>query len=118
MLNDNQTITISQDRALADALLICRFLDKSGLQYKPLWVDTRQAFIVLVGYNLPYCSALDALRDLHLDIAVISLTGSAIEEDAVTCIKNGDIDYLLNVLNDHLPKLAEAVENDCSIQKP
>ena len=141
MLNNNQTITISQDCALAGtkmkvlileknpavALLMCCFLDKSGLLYKPLWVDTRQAFletldpsiaIVFAGDNLPYYSALDALRDLqerNLDITVIALTGSVSEEDAVTCIKIGVIDYLLK---DHLAKLAETVENDSSIQKP
>ncbi len=140
MLNDTQTITISQDRAFAGtkmkvlileknpavALLMCRFLDKSGLQYNPYWVDTRQAFletvnpsisIVLAGGNLPNYSAPDALRDLqerNLDITVIPLTGSVSEKDAVTRIKIGVMDYLMK---EHLARLSEAVENDYSVQK-
>ena len=106
MLNDNQCINISQDRAftgtkmmvlilaknLKAAELTCRVLEKSGLQYAPLWVDTRQVFlesldpfisIVPADYNPPYFSALDAVRDLqerNLDITVILPTDSFSED--------------------------------------
>ena len=105
MLNDNQSKNISQDalagtkmkvqilaKNLKAAELTCRVLEKSGLQYASLWVDTRQVFlesldpfisIVQAGHNMPYYSALDAVRDLqerNLDIIVISPTDSFSED--------------------------------------
>ncbi|HZQ20336.1 MAG TPA: ATP-binding protein [Terriglobales bacterium] len=65
--------------------------------------------LILADYSLPNFSGmetLDILREKHLSIPVILVTGALNSETAVECVKQGVTDY---VLKDHLARLSTCV---------
>jgi len=112
-------ILLVEDQA-ADAELCVRALRQAGFAASADRVDSAVQFeqrlagpeydIVLADYSLPGWGGLDALRILrerNLDLPFILVTGTAGEETAVDCIKEGAADY---VLKDRLVRLPFAVE--------
>ncbi|HYM69147.1 MAG TPA: PAS domain S-box protein [bacterium] len=110
-------VLILEDRA-DHAELMARALKDNGLS--PDWqrVETEEEFraklatgpdIILADYNLPRYSglrALETVKELHLDIPCILVSGMIGEELAVACLKQGAVDYLLK---DRLARLGSAV---------
>ncbi|MEJ2757402.1 MAG: PAS domain S-box protein, partial [Anaerolineales bacterium] len=109
ILEDNQ----------ADALLIAHELKRAGFSIDWVRVDKAETFfselqskpdLILADYSLPQFNALEALAILkneHLEIPFIVISGVITEETAVRCIKEGANDYLLK---DRLGRLGTAVE--------
>jgi DNA-binding NtrC family response regulator len=111
-------VLILEDRP-TDAELMLRTLRQS--EFDPTWqrVETEAEYLVhlhanldviLADYSLPQFDALRALRRLQehgLDVPFIVVTGSASEEVAVECLKQGAADY---VLKERLRRLGPAVE--------
>ena len=109
-------VLILEDRE-ADAELMLHELQAAG--FNPTWqrVDTESDFrlhldpsldIILVDYNLPQFTGLQAINivdESDLGIPIIVVT-SAIEENALECLKRGAADYLLK---DRLGRLGPAV---------
>ncbi|HXG46396.1 MAG TPA: response regulator [Methylomirabilota bacterium] len=100
----------------SDAELIERELQRSGLDFTSLRVETREQFIdaldratpdiILADYTLPQFSALDALqllRERGCRSPLILVTGSNSEEIAVECMKEGAEDYILKSSLKRLP---------------
>lgn len=102
----------------ADAELILRELDRSGVSVEWNWVSSEQAYLealdatvdlILADYNLPGFNALAALEHLkrsQLGIPFIVVTGMLGDEAAVECVKQGATDYLLK---DRLKRLGPAI---------
>lgn len=105
-----------------DALLLLRELEGGG--YAPDWrrVDTREAMraalaesawdVVICDYNLPGFSAAEAislLRERHLDVPIIILSGSIGEEDAVATMRAGASDY---IMKGNTARLLPAIERE------
>jgi len=112
-------VLILEDKA-PDAELMLHELRRAG--YEPEWhqVETEDDYLagldpapdlILADYTLPQ---FDALRALHVlqkqgqDTPFVVVTGSASEEAAVECMKQGASDYLLK---DRLVRLGEAVRH-------
>jgi signal transduction histidine kinase len=102
-----------------DAEFVARSLRKGGFSISVVVVQNEAAFrreldlqipdVVLVDYNLPQWSgmaALEVLRQKHVDIPLILVSGALGDITAVDCIKRGATDY---VLKDGLARLPEAV---------
>ena len=112
-------LLIVEDRP-DDAELLLAELKRAG--YEPKWtlVDTPEGFlaglqehpdIVLCDYSLPAMTALDALgilRDQHLDVPLIVVSGVMDEDTCVNSLRLGAVDYLLK---DRLVRLGPAVEH-------
>lgn len=102
----------------ADAELMANVLRQAGFAVDCQRVETVQDFLdhlnadldlILADYKLPQFSALEALQLLKgsgFDIPLIVITGTASEESAVECMKEGAHDYLLK---DRLARLAQTV---------
>src|SRR5215212_396353 len=103
---------------LADAELLVRELRRGG--FKVVWkrVQTEPEFIsalievpdiILADYHLPHFGAprvLEIMREQNRNIPVILVTGAIGEEEAVSTVRNGAVDY---ILKDRLVRLGEAV---------
>lgn len=112
-------VLLLEDNA-ADADLIVRQLNKSGIRFQPRIVETRKAFeesldtfcpdIVLSDYSLP---AFDAVSAFHLvkgkglRIPFIIVSGVVGEENAVMLIKDGVTDF---ASKNNLPALPQKVK--------
>ncbi|MDD2764799.1 MAG: PAS domain S-box protein [Opitutaceae bacterium] len=105
-----------------DARLMVRTLQKAG--YDVTWerTETAEAMqgalarqpweVILVDYNLPKFSGLEALRiakSSRLDTPLILVSGSVGEETAVEAMRAGAHDY---VMKDRLARLAPAVARE------
>ncbi|MEM9775697.1 MAG: hybrid sensor histidine kinase/response regulator [Chloroflexota bacterium] len=101
-----------------DIELLLLELDRDGIEYEWISVETREEFlekltpdvdIILADYNLPQFSAPEALQLLQnteIDAPFIVVTGSISEEVAVACMKDGAADYLIK---DRLSRLGGAI---------
>ena len=112
-------ILIVEDRE-TDMELIVRELKKHG--FDPTWVrvDTEEDFLAQIHHPfdlitadaiMPQFSALRAvtlLREHHLDIPCIVISGSIGEEEAVALIRAGASDYLMK---DRLGRLGQAIRH-------
>ncbi|CAN7360885.1 response regulator [Phenylobacterium sp. LjRoot225] len=106
------------DDSLADAELMARELERSGVPLDWRWASTEREFVealgpdldaILADYSLPGFNALAALEHLkrrELGTPFIIVTGMLGDEAAVDCIKQGATDYLLK---DRLKRLGPAV---------
>jgi diguanylate cyclase (GGDEF)-like protein len=105
-----------------DALLLIRHIRKGGYTPTVLRVDSldgiRQAFsdtvwdIVISDHNLPEfdsIAALNAVREIAMDVPVLIVSGSIGEEVAVSAMKAGASDY---IMKDNLARLVPAVERE------
>ncbi|MGE3780980.1 MAG: PAS domain S-box protein, partial [Pirellulaceae bacterium] len=102
----------------SDARLVARELHSAGFEAAFERVDSEQAFVqelgkhwdlILADYSLPQFDApraLQHLRDRHLDIPFIIVSGTIDEEVAVAALKGGAVDF---VLKDRLGRLGQAV---------
>ena len=107
-----------EDRPV-DAELLLFELQDAG--YEPDWqrVDAEADYlaaldenpdVILADFSLPQFTALRALyllKERHLDIPFIVVTGTISEEVAVDCMKQGATDYLLK---DRLSRLGQAID--------
>lgn len=111
-------ILMLEDNRL-DAEMVCRLLRKSGVEFSHLLVSNRTDFLnalqefkpdlVLADNQLPRYSAPEALEDLKsqsLHIPFILVTGTVLEDFAVSMIKLGADDF---VLKDRLERLPNAI---------
>lgn len=102
------------------AELVEHFLRQSGLQFRLLRVDTREAFVaqlereppdmILSDYALPAFDGYTALaiaREKVPNVPFIFVTGTMGEEVAIETLKNGATDY---VLKTRLARLGPAVQ--------
>lgn len=112
-------VLLLEDSA-ADADLIVRQLNKSGIRFQPRIVETRKAFeesldafspdIILSDYSLPAFDAVSAfhlMRDKGMRIPFIIVSGIVGEENAVTLIKDGVTDF---ASKNNLPALPQKVK--------
>ncbi|MFV2072239.1 MAG: PAS domain S-box protein [Thermoanaerobaculales bacterium] len=101
-----------------DAELITSTLERSGLNFEVVLVDTREAFVaafesggfdlVLADYSLPAFDGITALgivRERHSQVPFILVSGTLGEEVAIEALKAGATDY---VLKNNLSRLAPA----------
>jgi PAS domain S-box-containing protein len=112
------SVLIVEDRK-TDAEEMIELLRREGIDIQADRVETRDAFldalskpydVILADYRLPQFSgmeALELLRERHLRIPFILVSGAVGEEIAVSAIKNGADDYLLK---DRLTRLGPAVK--------
>ena len=111
----------------ADAELCLSELRKAGFEVSANVVETPREVnerlssksydIVLADYTLPGWSGMEALeyvKQEEKDIPFILVTGSAGEEIAVECMKNGAADY---ILKDRLARLPSSVRRALEEQK-
>ena len=102
-----------------DARMNEHVLNKAGLVFESLRVETRDAFfdalesfqpdLVLADYNLPTYNGLDALkllREHHPDLPFVFVTGTMGEEMAVDSLHHGADDY---IIKDRIHRLPSAV---------
>lgn len=102
-----------------DAELVRETLAGEGIDCEIMLVATREAFVaeldqggidlILVDYALPAfdgMSALALVRERHLDLPFIFVSGRLGEEAAIESLRNGATDY---VLKNRLSRLAPAV---------
>jgi signal transduction histidine kinase len=106
------------DDSPADAKLMARELQHSGVALEWSWVSTEGDYVaaldpaidvILADYSLPGFHAMAALEHLkrrNLEIPFIVVTGILGDETAADCIKQGATDYLLK---DRLSRLGPAV---------
>ncbi|MEX1020322.1 MAG: response regulator [Litorilinea sp.] len=106
-----------------DAELIAHELSQFGYTLEWLRVETEEEFvanlfktwdIILTDFSLPQFDALTALRHvkrLHLDTPVIVVSGAIGEEQAVTAIHAGAVDYINKA---YRGRLGAAVRNALS----
>lgn len=104
----------------ADADLIVFELRRAGFAPNAQRVETKSEYLarlndgfdlILADFNLPHfdgISALQLLREQHLDVPFILVSGAIGEDLAVEAIKAGASDY---VLKDRLGRLGTAVNN-------
>lgn len=110
-----------------DAELAMRILSKEGLKFQSRVVETEQNFIkeleefnpdiIISDYLLPQFSGLAALKIAIAKsplIPFILLTGSAIENVAVECIKAGAWDY---IIKEHITRLPFSVKETLEKKK-
>ncbi len=113
-------VLIIEDRSF-DTELVEHELEKGKIKFNPIQIDTFEEFvqkvnefkpdIILADYLLPSFNGMDALRYLkehHLNIPFILVTGTQSEEVAVQCLKEGADDY---ILKSNLTRLPNAVLN-------
>ena len=118
MANESIKILFVEDMP-ADAELAKRELEKGGIVFKFMRVDTKPSLIealesfrpdiVISDYSMPTfdgMSALLATREFDRFMPFIILTGSMNEDTAVRCMKAGASDY---VIKEHASRLAYAV---------
>lgn len=117
MENKLQVLILEDNQA--DALLIVHELKRTGFSIDWVRVDKAADFrrelqnnpdLILADYSLPQFNALEALkflREEHLEIPFIVVSGVITEDTAVRCIKEGANDYLLK---DRLGRLGTAVD--------
>jgi PAS domain S-box-containing protein len=114
-------VLIVEDSA-ADAELTVRELARSGYDPEALRVDTAEAMraamesgewdVILADYNMPRFDAESALRlmkERHLDVPFLIVSGSIGEQSAVAAMKAGAHDY---IMKDGLARLVPAVERE------
>jgi PAS domain S-box-containing protein len=105
----------------SDAELVERTLEKSGIAFEKLIVDTKAEYtkalaefdpdIILSDHSLPSFNSLEALsilRQSGKNIPFILITATVSEEFAVNVMKEGATDY---VLKDRLQRLPSAIIN-------
>ncbi|QDL56058.1 hybrid sensor histidine kinase/response regulator [Rhodoferax aquaticus] len=105
--------------SILDHQMTCRALEKAGVQFTAIRVETLDAFgaelrncafdIVLADYRLPGFTALDAWNQMahrQAECPFVILSGTIGEAAAVAAIHQGISDYLHK---DELPKLARVV---------
>lgn len=106
-----------------DALLLERYLRKSGLNFSLKRVETAEELeaalavaesplVVLADYNLPEFSgpaALQLVRSQQLDIPFIMLSGAVSEETAVASMRAGAHDY---VSKQNLTRLVPVIQRE------
>ena len=109
-------VLILEDRP-ADAELMIAELRRAGFPFDWHRVDSEREFIsqldaipdlILADFHMPQFTglrALQILKDRHLDIPFIIVSGSIGEETAVTALQEGATDYLLK---DRLTRLGAA----------
>jgi signal transduction histidine kinase len=109
----------------ADAGLIQKLLQRSGLNFAASVVSDERAFlqaldvttydVVLADNALPQYSSLEALQVIkkkNLFVSFILVTGTVSEEFAVNIIKQGADDYILKTNLTRLPAaITKAIEN-------
>lgn len=106
---------------LTDAELNWHEIEKSGIVFDKLLVDTRKGFleglksfipdIIISDYSLPQFDGMSALllrNELAPLIPFILVTGSINEEVAVECMRSGADDY---ILKERISRLGIAVNN-------
>ena len=117
-MTEGLKILLLEDEPI-DAELATRALHKAGIEFSPLRVETRDAFvaalkdfrpdIVLADYRLPTFDGLEALAiavEQAPDVPFIFVSGAMGEEFAIETLHQGAADY---VIKDRLGKLAPAV---------
>ena len=106
--NSSSPISILHlEDSVADHRMVCRSLDRAGLNYSISRVDTLTAFaematsesvsVILADYRLPGFTAMDAwfaLKDIRTRPPFILLSGAIGESAAVSAIQLGISDYL------------------------
>ncbi len=104
----------------ADAELVVHELRRAGVDSLPERVESEAAFLaalepapdlIVASYQLPGYSAVEAMRALasrDIDVPVIVVSGTAGDEAAVLCLREGATDYLLK---DRLGWLGQAASN-------
>jgi signal transduction histidine kinase len=104
-----------------DVALIKHTLQKAGLKFETMQVDSREGFIdalrsyqadvILSDHSLPQFNSVEALELCKTNgspAPFILVTGAVSEEFAVTCLKEGADDY---VLKSNLARLPNAITN-------
>src|SRR5215208_2695044 len=111
---------------LADAELLVRELRRGGFEVVWNRVQTEPEFIsalkevpdiILADYYLPHFGAprvLEIVREQNSNIPVIVVTGAIEEENAISTIKQGAVDY---IWKDRLVRLGEAVRRALEVKK-
>ena len=118
-MSDSLKILFLED-LLTDLELAVRELQKAGLTFDYICVDTKYSFIeslnefspdiIISDYSMPIFNGLEALKcaiEFNKTLPFILLTGSINESVAVECMKAGAWDY---VLKDSLLRLPFAVK--------
>ena len=126
METDNPMRILFVEDVPADAEIASRELQKGGIQFKSVRVDTKEEFlkaleefrpdIIISDYTMPGFDGMQALilaKEYEAGIPFIMLTGSINEETAVECMKAGATDY---ILKDRMKRLPFAV-NEALEQK-
>lgn len=123
-MNQVLKLLLLEDDA-ADALLIRKLLERSGLQFESIVASDEKEFLhalannsfdaVLADNALPQYSSVEALNIIKTKnpfTAFILVTGTVSEEFAVNIIKQGADDYLLKTNLTRLPSaISKTVEN-------
>ncbi|MDZ4255057.1 MAG: PAS domain S-box protein, partial [Sulfuritalea sp.] len=117
-MTEGLKILLLEDEPI-DAELATRALHKAGVEFSPLRVETRDAFVaaltefrpdmILADYRLPAFDGLEALAiavERAPDVPFIFVSGAMGEEFAIETLHQGAADY---VIKDRLGKLAPAV---------
>src|SRR5665647_1605113 len=125
-MKDSLKILFVED-VLADAELNWREIEKCGIIFDKLLVDTRKDYLeglksftpdlIISDYTLPQFDGMTALllrNELAPLIPFILVTGSVNEEVAVECMKAGADDY---ILKNNLFRLGPAIVNSISKAK-
>ena len=120
-MNDQQPLRLLiLEDSLEDAQTLVRELERGGVECLPQRVDSETAFlaaldptpdVIVADYQLPGYGAVEALRALAargIDVPVIVVSGTAGDEAAILCLREGAADYLLK---DRLGWLGQAVSN-------
>src|SRR5579859_828284 len=119
MPNSHSVKVLILEDQLGDCELLVDELRQAGFNADWRRVETEADYLqcldegfnlILADYTLPRFDApqaLDRLKQRHLDIPFIVVTGTASEEAAVACMKQGAADYLLK---DRLTRLGQSVE--------
>jgi PAS domain S-box-containing protein len=104
----------------SDAALIKHEIEKNGIQFTDLIIDTKEDFIkglqefkpdiILSDYSLPAFDGMQALvlkKEHAPSIPFILVTGSMNEETAVEIIKAGADDY---IIKEHITPIGKAIQ--------
>src|SRR4030043_2070604 len=104
----------------SDAALIKYEIEKSGIQFNELIVETKEAYvkaihdfkpdIILSDYSLPLFNGMQALllrKELIPFIPFILVTGSLNEDIAVEVMKAGADDY---IIKEHITRIGLAIK--------
>ena len=126
MDSGNLTRILFVEDVPSDAEMAERELQKSGLQFTSVRVDTKEAFrkaleefhpdIIISDYSMPQFDGMQALKlakEHSASVPFILLTGSMNEETAVECMKAGAMDYVIKERIKRLPfAVKEALEQN------